>query len=124
MQLDKIQGVEVPSLDWEITDVLDDIIMVQFVDVDNTGEYLQRNGIFIKIDPVKQLWRVGRVITSGPKCSEKIEKGTYVLFPNDKGIQVPQVGGYKNVAFINEDRIFGICKPTEEQVKRLEEQNN
>lgn len=123
MELDKVQGVEIPSLDWEITDVLDDIIMAQFVDTDNDGQHIQRNGIYIKVDPAKQLWRVGRVIAAGPKCSDKIKTGVFILFPNDRGIQVPQVGGYKNVAFINEPRIFGICKPTPEQLKRLKAQN-
>ena len=110
MDLTKMSQAKVPFLDWEITDVLDDIIMVQFVDVEEDG-FVKRDSLFLKTDPTKQLWRVGKVILSGPECSDRIRPGVHIIFPNDKGIQVPKVGGFENVAFINEERIFGICEP-------------
>ncbi len=109
INLDDMKGTNIPSLSWEITDVLDDILMVQFVDCSTDGEYVDRGGILVKLDVTKNVWRVGRVIKAGPKCSDKIKPDVHVLFPNDKGIQIPKVGKYSNVAFINEERIFGIC---------------
>lgn len=117
MDLQNMAGTVVPYLDWEITDVLDDIIMVQFVDVEEDG-FVKRESLFLKADPTKQLWRVGKVILSGPKCSKRIHPGVHIIFPNDKGIQVPKVGGFHNVAFINEERIFGICRPREDENKK------
>jgi hypothetical protein len=111
VDLSKMAAMDVPALDWEITDVLDDVIMLELVDVDKTGEYIQRNGIMIKIDPSRQVWRVGRVHLAGPECSVKMKKGVHVLFPNNYGIHVPEVAGIKHVVFINEERIFGLCKP-------------
>lgn len=113
VDLEKMKGIELPDNEWDITDVLDDIIMVQFVDVpeDGDGDYIMRRGIVVKTDPAKMLWRVGKVIIHGPKCSKQIKKGTYILMPNDRGIHVPQIGEFKHVAFINEERIFGLCKP-------------
>jgi hypothetical protein len=90
--------------------------MVTFVDIVDDG-YVSRNGVLVKIDVAKQLWRVGKVILAGPKCSPKIKKGVHILFPNDRGLQVPRVGGFSNVAFLNEDRIFGICEPNNIEVK-------
>ena len=111
VDLHKMMAVEIPAQDWTITDVLDDIIMATFVDTDKQGEFIERNGVLIKIDPARQLWRVARVIIAGPKCSDRIKKGAYIMFPNDKGIHVPRVGGFDNVVFLNEERIFGLCKP-------------
>lgn len=111
LNIDAMQGVEVPSIDWDITDVLDDIIMIQFVDCSADGEYIQRSGIYVKNEVGKQIWRVGKVLKSGPDCSDKIKPGVHVIFPNDKGIHVPKVGKHVNIAFLNEERIFGICVP-------------
>lgn len=112
INLDDMKGTNIPSLEWEISDVLDDIIMVQFVDCTADGEYVDRGGILVKLDVTKNVWRVGKVIKAGPDCSSKIKPGVCVMFPNDKGIQIPKVGSIQNVAFINEERIFGICEAT------------
>ena len=108
LDLEKMKDSEIPT-DWEIAEVLDDILFVQFVDVADEDGYVKRGGVLIKVDPSRQLWRVGKVIKHGPKCSSRIVDGTHVLVPNDKGIHIPEVCGLKNVAFINEERIFGIC---------------
>jgi hypothetical protein len=111
IDLEKMAGTEVPSFDWKITEVLDDVIMTQFVDTDKSGDYINRNGILVKLDVTKQVWRVAKVVLRGPKCSPKIQPGVHVIFPNNLGIHVPEVGQLKLVCFISEDKIFGICEP-------------
>ncbi len=117
IDLDKMGSVEVPALDWVIDEVLDDIIMAQFVDIVD-GEYISRNGVLVKLDVAKQLWRVGKVLKVGPECNEKIKPGVHVLFPNDRGIHVPKVGGLTNICFINEERIFGIVSSAKIEEKK------
>ena len=98
----------IPS-DWEITDVLGDIIMCEYVDENETGE-VYRNGIYVQKSMVLYLWRVVKVLKIGPQCTGNIKIGDHLMVPSDKGL--PAITkNKKKLVFINEPRVFGIVKP-------------
>jgi hypothetical protein len=113
VQLDNYLGSSMELSDWKLEKVLDDIIMCQYVDVNENGTEVKRGSIWVPINTVNFAWRVGKIILSGPNC-KTVKEGDYVIFPNDKGIQVNNLNGLKNIVFLNESRIFGVCKPLEE----------
>lgn len=94
--------------DYEITELLGDIIMVEYADLAPDGKSLIRNGIILPTEVVdKRSWRVGKVLLTGPN-TKQVKADHYVIFPGDKGLVGIQKGG-KTVVFLNEERIFGIC---------------
>ena len=94
------------------TQVLDNILMVQFADINDEGTEIKRGNLWIPINAVEYTWRVARVVLAGPKC-ETVKVGDFVIFPNDRGLKVNNLNGLRNIAFLNEDRIFGVCTLTE-----------
>lgn len=96
--------------DYKLTKVLDDILLVQYVDASDDGRTIMRNGIAVPIDIAKYTWRIGKVILAGNQC-KTVAVGDYVVFPNDKGIRASNINGLRNVVFLNEIRIFGVCEP-------------
>jgi hypothetical protein len=42
-----------------------------------------------------------------------VAQNDHIIFPDDRGLQVANLNGLKNVVFLNEDRIFGVCSPKE-----------
>jgi co-chaperonin GroES (HSP10) len=109
LELERYANSDMNLQDWKLTKVLDNILFVQYVDASEDGKEIKRNGIFVPIDVVNFTWRVGRVILAGPDC-RTVKEGDYVVFPNDKGIQVANLNDHKNVVFLNEDRIFGVVE--------------
>jgi co-chaperonin GroES (HSP10) len=109
MQLDSYKGSSMNLDGYKISRVLDDILMVQYLDTD-TGSEVKRGGIFIPMNVLgqNQVWRIGKVLLAGPRCSIKV--GERIVFPNDKGITVSKMGDMKNLVFLNEDRIFGVIE--------------
>lgn len=106
--LDAYQNCPLPE-DYEITELLGDVIMIEYADVAADGKSLVRNGIILPNSVVdSKAWRVGKVLLVGPN-TQQVKEGHYVIFPGDKGIIGIQQGG-KTVVFLNEERIFGICK--------------
>lgn len=101
---------------YELTQVLDDILFVQYVDVSGDGREIERNGVLVPVDVARYTWRVGKVILAGPAC-KTVKVGDHVVFPNDKGIRASNINGLRNVVFLNEIRIFGIVKSCQEEVK-------
>ena len=96
--------------DFEITELLGDVIQVVYADVAENGRDLIRNGIILPAEVVdNKAWRVGKVVLAGPG-TKQVKAGNYVIFPGDKGIKGIQKNGKLNI-FLNEERIFGICKP-------------
>ena len=95
---------------------MDNIILIRYSDLgDDTGETVMRNGIMIPIAHVQRAWRIGEIILAGPLCRQ-VKVGDHICFPSDKGIpcsnlDVDGVGVLRDAVFLNEDRIFGICKP-------------
>ena len=102
---------------YKLSTVLDDILLVQYADMghDGTGQTVMRNGIALPLAHVEKAWRIGKVVLAGPRCS-LVTVNDYVCFPSYKGIpcsnlDVDNVGTLKDAIFLNESRIFGICKP-------------
>lgn len=119
IQLDNYTSSENFNLfGFELTTVLDDIILVKYVDCNDDGTEILKNGVWVPVNVSTYTWRIGQVVLAGPKCN-LVSVGDTVCFPNDKGIQVGSLeveghGKLKNSCFLNEDRIFGICKPKSE----------
>lgn len=110
VQLDNYLGSDMNLDNWNLTKVLDDILMCQYIDVNEDGSEVKRGNIWVPINAVNFTWRLARVSLAGPDC-KTVKQGDIVMFPNDKGIQVANLNGYKNIVFLNESRIFGVCEP-------------
>lgn len=107
--IDQYQNCPLPE-DYEIVELLGDVIQAEYADVATDGKSLVRNGIILPAEVVDQkAWRIGRVLLVGPE-TKQVKKGQYIIFPGDKGIIGIKKGG-RTVIFLNEQRIFGICKP-------------
>ena len=105
--LDPYQDCPLPE-DYEVIELLGDVIMAEYADVAQDGKSLVRNGIILPHEVVdKKAWRVGKVLLVGPN-TKQVKVGQHIIFPGDKGIIGIQKGG-KTVIFLNEERIFGIC---------------
>jgi len=112
IELEQYTNAALPE-DYKITEVLDDIIMGEYADLSENGKEIMRNGIYIPEGVADQkAWRVGRVIVAGPNVKNSNLKipGTYFIFPGDKGIRSFIKSG-KQLIFINEARLFGVCVP-------------
>lgn len=109
-ELDQYKNCPLPE-DFEITELLGDVIQVEYADVDaSDGRSLVRNGIIIPSEVAEQRsWRTGKVILAGPG-TRQVKKGHFVIFPGDKGLPAIKKDGKMSI-FLNEERIFGICKP-------------
>ena len=107
---------------FQLSKVLDDIILIQYADAgDERGDTVMRGGIAIPLNHVEKAWRIGKVALAGPKC-KYVKVNDYVCFPSDKGIpcsnlDVDGIGNLKDATFLNESRIFGICKKPKKQSK-------
>lgn len=105
--LDPYQDCPLPE-DYEVVELLGDVIMAEYADVAEDGHSVIRNGIVLPTGVVdKKAWRVGKVLLVGPN-TKQVKKDHHVIFPGDKGLVGIQRGG-KTVIFLNEERIFGIC---------------
>lgn len=107
--LDPYQECPLPE-DFNIIELLGDVIQVVYADVAEDGKSLKRNGIILP-DGVAdtKAWRVGRVVLTGPDAKQ-VKVGHHVIFPGDKGIKGIQKNGVLNI-FLNEERIFCIAEP-------------
>jgi len=109
VQLDNYLGHEMNLEGWTLTKVLDDILMCQYIDVNEEGTEIKRGSIWVPINTVNFTWRLAKVILAGSDC-KTVKVDDVIMFPNDKGIQVANMNGLKNVVFLNESRIFGVCQ--------------
>lgn len=103
--------------DFKLNFIFDDILLVEYVDETDSGDII-RNGIVVPVNAVNKAWRKGKVILAGPN-SKYVKKGDIVLFPNNVGvtvanINVDNIGKVKSGLFLNEDRMFGICTPNDD----------
>lgn len=110
VQIDNYKGSQFELDGWQLTAVLDDILMVQYSDINEDGDLVKRGSMWVPINAVNHVWRVGKILLAGPNC-KSVKEGDYIVFPNDKGIQVSNLNGLKHIVFLNEARIFGICTP-------------
>ena len=109
VQIDKYKGNDFELNGWNLTKVLDDILMVQYVDINEAGTEIKRGNIWLPINAVQHTWRIGVVLLAGPNC-KTVKQGDHIVFPNDKGIQVANLNNLKNIVFLNEARVFGVCE--------------
>jgi len=101
--------------DYELSFIFDDILLVEYIDTADEGDGVMRNGIYVPTNTLTKAWRKARVILAGPDA-KYTKVGDIVIFPNNLGvtvanIDIENVGSIKNGIFLNENRIFGICKP-------------
>ena len=121
IDLDTYENDTFSLLGYKLRTVLDDILLVQYVDLSNDGKSIMRNGILIPLAQVQRTWRIARVILKGPLC-KYTDVGDYICFPDDKGIKVDNIsvkgveGSVRDCVFLNEARIFGVCDPEEIEI--------
>lgn len=118
IDLDLYRNDSFNLLGYKLNKVLDDILLVQYVDLTEDGKSVIRNGIHIPLSQVQRTWRLARVILTGPLC-KYAQPGDIVCFPDDKGIKVDNIsikgieGSARDCVFLNEQRIFGVCEKDE-----------
>jgi cellobiose-specific phosphotransferase system component IIB len=103
--------------EYTLTKLMDDVMLLEFCDIESVGdgnEYVKRGAILIPTTQVHNMWRKGRVILKGPRVNFT-EIGEIVMFPANMGVQISnvEVEGYgivKKGLFLNEQRMFGVCK--------------
>lgn len=103
--------------DYVFSNLLDDIILVEYADIvmdETAGDYIMRKGIAIPVNQIHNAWRKGKVVLAGPQV-RWVKVGDIVVFPNNMGIPITNLdveghGCMKNGLFLNEQRLFGICK--------------
>ena len=98
---------------FSLRTLLDDVLLVKFVDETEDGSNIVRNGIVVPVNVDTKAWRIGEVILAGPNAKHT-KAGDHVCFPNNLGIPVANIavdgyGTLKKGIFLNEQRIFGIC---------------
>jgi cellobiose-specific phosphotransferase system component IIB len=98
---------------YNLKQVLDDVLLVKYVDETDDGSSIIRNGLHVPINTDSKAWRIGEVILAGPNV-KYAKVGEHVCFPNNLGVPVSNldIDGYgplRTGIFLNEQRIFGIC---------------
>lgn len=101
--------------DHILSKVLDDILLVEYVDITSDGDNIKRGDIIIPINATTKAWRKAKVILTGPNVVYT-KVGDIVIFPHNLGvtcanIEVADYGKVSKGVFLNEARIFGICTP-------------
>lgn len=115
---DKALPTDFGMEDYELSKLFDDVMLLEFCDLhgaEDGSEYITRNGLAIPVNQVHNAWRKGKVILKGPNV-KYTQVGDIVVFPNNMGIQISNLdvesyGKIKKGLFLNEQRMFGICKP-------------
>lgn len=105
--------------DFVLSQVYGDIILVEFIDLSDDGDFIKRGSIFIQTNAVTKAWRKAKVVLVGTEV-KNTKPGDIVMFPNDKGVTVSgmDIKGYgkvKSGMFLNEQRLFGKCEPKDEE---------
>jgi hypothetical protein len=101
--------------DFELSFIFDDILLVEYIDLTDDRDGILRNGIYIPTNTMTKAWRKAKVILAGPNALYT-KVGDIVVFPNNLGVTVANMaikdhGVVRNGIFLNENRVFGICKP-------------
>lgn len=105
---------------FDLSNLLDDIILVEFVDEGGTSNTIIRNGIVVPVNAETSAWRIGKVILCGGSC-RLVKRGDYVCFPNNMGVPIANIevvdhGKIYHGIFLNEQRIFGVVTPRKSNV--------
>ena len=109
--------------DYMLSFIFDDILLVEYIDLTDDGDGITRNGLYIPTNALTKAWRKGRVILAGPK-SQYTKVGDIVIFPNNLGVSVANIdienyGKIPKGIFLNENRVFGICKKKDDNTTQL-----
>jgi len=110
IQIENYANESIMLEEWKLTKVLDDILMCQYIDTNEDGTEIKRGSLYVPINVSTFAWRLAQVILAGPNC-KTVKEGDIIIFPSDKGLQVANLNGLKNIVFLNESRIFGVCEP-------------
>ena len=107
--------------DYDLDFIFDDILLVEYVDETDEGDEVIRNGIVVPTNALTKAWRKGRIILAGPE-TKYAKEGDIVIFPNNMGVTISNitVSGKKKVKkgiFLNEERMFGICKEKDDNTE-------
>ena len=107
--------------DYDLDFIFDDILLVEYVDETDEGDEVIRNGIVVPTNALTKAWRKGKIILAGPE-TKYAKEGDIVIFPNNMGVTISNItiSGGKTVnkaIFLNEERMFGICKPKDDSTK-------
>ena len=99
--------------DFELSFIFDDILLIEYIDETVDGE-VERNGILVPTNALTKAWRKGKVILAGPDA-KYAKEDDIVIFPNNVGVTISGVsvtgkGKITKGIFLNEERMFGICK--------------
>ena len=102
--------------DYVLSFVFDDIVLVELIDEENDS--IKRNGLYVPTNAMTKAWRKGKIVLKGP-ATQYCKVGDIVVFPNDKGASVSNLlvqghGKINKGMFLNEQRLFGICKAIEQ----------
>lgn len=105
---------------YDLSDLLDDILLVEFVDEGGSSNTIIRNGILVPVNAETNAWRIGKVILCGASC-RLVKRGDHVCFPNNMGVPIANIevvdhGKVSHGIFLNEQRIFGVVKPRKSDV--------
>ena len=99
--------------DYELNFIFDDILLIEYVDETDDGDVM-RGGIVVPSNAINKAWRKGKVILTGPDA-KYTKEGDIVIFPNNMGVSISDTsvagkGKVEKGIFLNEERMFGICK--------------
>jgi hypothetical protein len=113
---------------YDLDKILDDVILAEFTDTTGEKDEIVRNGIIVKTNATTNAWRLAKVILMGPNC-RIVKKGDIIMFPNNMGVQISKIdvmnhGVVKNGIFINEQRIFGVCRARKNENSTSSSKNN
>jgi predicted RecA/RadA family phage recombinase len=102
---------------YDLCAMLDDVMLIEFVDAGGDTSTIVRGGIVVPVNAETNAWRIGKVILQGNNC-KLVKQGDHVMFPNNMGVPITniEVTGHGTVhhgIFLNEQRIFGVVKPRE-----------
>lgn len=103
--------------DYDLCSLFDDLLLAEFADETIDGDII-RDGVIVPANTIQRAWRVGRVILAGTGC-KNVKTGDHIIFPHDKGIPISGItidghGKLEHGIFLNEERLFGVCKPKDE----------
>lgn len=103
--------------DYNLCSLFDDLLLAEYTDETLDGDII-RDGVIVPANTIQRAWRVGRVILAGTGC-KNVKPGDHIIFPHDKGIPISGItieghGKLSHGIFLNEERLFGVCKPKDE----------
>ena len=114
---------------WDITELFADTIWAEYIDEEESDQegMIKRGSLHIPKRAARTFYRLAKVILAGPKCSESVKPGAYLLLPPQQGNYglnpgATQGGGLPGVqkrgkigpnVFLREQNVMAIIVPRE-----------